>query len=713
MRTVCGTILAAAVAFSAATPRRGSLLCKATIKMKTTVAAIALAAANCALAAESRPVDASAAKDECPHWISVMPLVEDDVEAIASDAVAQGEETIVDGIAWIASVHPQGNPAADLASQYAAVYRKVEPMVRSRSRMKQGILLQSTMGHGGYPGEASAYQVSVKPDGKSVYRMCPLDPRFLDYIARTCRTFAALKPDFFMVDDDTRFDWDGVLGCFCPLHLAALEKATGREWTREEAAKRVSTGDAEFLKTWEKIYFDTMAGLFKTIRSNFPPETPGMLCTVGSPSHFKYAKTFAEMLAAPGQVPVVRGSGANYCGNNVYHCIERRSAYARQLKDIGEGVVYLQEADTCPQQLWACSATREYETMVLLALEGVKGAKIWITRTGMTRERRSQFAYRRILSENRGILKWAAQADFRQGGVVVPNIGAGDRRGWLGFAERYLALTGIPYRYGEAKKGEVTALCASMLTRMSRAEIERVLSGPVLIDGSGANWLAANGYADLIGADAKPWARKTIQVHLDENGVSLGGMRVDRALADLTSLRPGAEILSRLYNVPSRGATPCYEAPGSIAFSNAQGGRVIVLAQPVRESMPAYFNQTLFSESYQAWIVRLFERLGGRLPARFAGAGPVLCEVGRTTADGDVFVLDPLDIDDLFEPEMEFARVPARIERLRGDGTWRPVDFTVEQSGYVRMQDTVRAKNPAIYRYAMETSRGNIKWCAK
>ena len=37
-----------------------------------------------------------------------------------------------------------------------------------------------------------------------------------------------------------------------------------------------------------------------------------------------------------------------------------------------------------------------------------------------------------------------------------------------------------------------------------------------------------------------------------------------------------------------------------------------------------------------------------------------------------------------------------------GDGTWRPVDFRPEQSGFVRMSDTVRAKNPAIYRYVTE-----------
>ena len=180
---------------------------------------------------------------------------------------------------------------------------------------------------------------------------------------------------------------------------------------------------------------------------------------------------------------------------------------------------------------------------------------------------------------------------------------------------------------------------------------------------------------------------------------------VDRALADLTSLHQGAEVLSRLYNVPSMGSEPKYEAPGSIAFTNSLGGRVIVIAQPLRECMPKYYNQTLFGENYQVWIVRLIERLGDRLPVRFAGAGPVLCEVGRTTADGDVFVLDPLDIDDLIEPELDFAKVPVSIERLMGDGSWKPVEFRAELTGYIRLCDIIRAKNPTVYRYSTATKR--------
>ena len=93
-----------------------------------------------AFLASGLPPETSMAEDTkgCPRWISVMPLAEDDVDGVASDAVAQGDETIVDGIAWITRLCPEGNPAADIAAQYAAAYRKIEPKVRSQIEGPRG-----------------------------------------------------------------------------------------------------------------------------------------------------------------------------------------------------------------------------------------------------------------------------------------------------------------------------------------------------------------------------------------------------------------------------------------------------------------------------------------------------------------------------------------------------------------------------------------------
>ena len=634
---------------------------------------------------------------ECPHWISVMPLERGDANAIVKDVVSQGNDTIVDGIAWCCSVNPMGDPVSDSASDYAEAYRMFAPLVRSQSKVRQGILLQSTMGHGGFPGQVTPWQLAVKSDGTSVYRMCPLDERFLGYMAKTCRTFSSLKPDFYMIDDDTRLVWNGIPGCFCPRHLAAFAEKTGRPWTREELVAAVKSKDPLVLPAWEELIHDTMVRFFRTIRANFAQEIPGILCTCPSPSHFKHAKEYAAILAAPGQVPVIRGCGANYGGNNLLHCVRRRASVADYFRRIGPGVVYLQEADTCPQTVWSCSAKREYENIVIQALEGLKGAKIWITRIRMTRERRSQEMYRRILGENRGLMLWTSKVDFRQQGVVSPAIGSMTADG---FAERYLAPMGIPYRYGNPGAGDVMALSATNLNAMAKVEIEAALGGRVILDGSAAVWLTENGFSDDIGVKAKSWALKTIQSHRDERDMELGAARTDSLFADLTERVDGTSELSRFYNVPFKGGDSEYVAPGALEYRNARGGRVIVFSMPLREYIPVYYDAAMYSETYKDWVIRLLSRLGEGIPGGvcFAGVGAVMCEAGEAAGDR-VFVLDPVDIDDIVDPEMRFENAPTVIERLGGDGIWRMIPFAVEPSGFVRLRTIVNAKMPAIFRY--------------
>ena len=99
---------------------------------------------------------------------------------------------------------------------------------------------------------------------------------------------------------------------------------------------------------WEEVKVDSLKRFFRTIRENFSPDIPGMLCVVGSPYHLKHAKEFAQILAAPGQKPVIRGSGAPYhCGGkDLFHIVSTRASYAKQLDLVGKDVVYMQESDT-------------------------------------------------------------------------------------------------------------------------------------------------------------------------------------------------------------------------------------------------------------------------------------------------------------------------------------------------------------------------------
>ena len=641
---------------------------------------------------------ASAAFAECPHWISVMPIPANRADELARDCADLGNTTFIDGIAWCCSVNPEGDPVADRAGIYAKCYRDVAPKLKALSKVQQGILLQATMGHGGFPGSVTPWQLAVKRNGTSVYRMCPMDERFLAYVARTCRTFSDLKPDFFMIDDDTRIIWDNVPGCFCPLHLAEFSKRTGRTWSREEVVKMLdSKKDPAMAAKWEEVKVDSLRRFFRTIRENFSPEIPGMICVVGSPYHLKHAKEFAQILAAPGQKPVIRGSGAPYHngGKDLFHIVSARASYAKQLDLVGSDVVYMQECDTCPHTLWATSAARTFDHLVMLALEGCKGAKIWITRTGNYHEKKSGEAYRRIFRENRGLMEWAAKVDFEQQGVVIPVCGPSA----YNFGDRYLGVVGIPYRFGKARPGEVTALTVDTLKLLKPEEIREILSGNAIADGTAALWLAKNGYAADTGVQAKEWNRKTIQVHEFEDGFRQYGMRTG-GLIDLSETAPGAQVLTKLLNRPRMGEEAVYEAPGSVLYRNMRGGSVLTFAQTLPTQQPAYHAAEFFSERYKAEVVGWLARLGGGLPggAYYLGVGPVTCEAG--TADGDkVFVLNMLDVDGDDAPEMMFESAPNSIERLQGDGTWKSVEFTRLEGGGVKIASPVLPQRPAIFRW--------------
>ena len=435
--------------------------------------------------------------------------------------------------------------------------------------------------------------------------------------------------------------------------------------------------------------------LLRTIRENFAPEIPGMICVNASPQHIKYAREFAHILAGPGHRPMIRGAGAPYHGRGLFHIVNARSSYARQLNLVGKDVVYMQECDTCPQTLWATSATRTYDHLVMLALEGCKGAKIWITRTHNYHEKTSAEAYRRMFRENRGIMEWAANVDFEQHGIVVPVCGPSE----YNFGDRYLALTGIPYRFGRAQPGEVTALTAATLMLMKPEEIREALAGIAIADGSAALWLADNGYAEDTGVRAKAWKRNTIQIHEFEDGFRQYGMRTG-GLVDLSDVAAGAKVLTRLLNRPRMGEEAVYEAPGSVIFANARGGKVLSFAQSLPDQQPKYYDATLLSECYKAEMLKWLSQLGGGLPggACYLGAGPVTCEAGRAGGDR-VFVLNMLDLDGDEAPEMAFDVAPASIERLQGDGGWKPVRFSAMPNGNVRLSSPVLAQRPAIFRW--------------
>lgn len=158
---------------------------------------------------------------------------------------------------------------------------------------------------------------------------------------------------------------------------------------------------------------------------------------------------------------------------------------------------------------------------------------------------------------------------------------------------------------------------------------------------------------------------------------------------------------TKLFNVPNSDSKPVFEAPGSVLYENSLGGRVISMAQNAPAQAVSHNSAALVSETYREEVVKWLCELGGGIPGgvRYLGVGPVTCEAGTTDADGNVFVLNFIDLDGDDAPEMAFDSAPSSIERLAGDGSWRKVEFAGTGNGRVRISSPVLTQRPAIFRW--------------
>ena len=94
----------------------------------------------------------------------------------------------------------------------------------------------------------------------------------------------------------------------------------------------------------------------------------------------------AQLLAAPGQQPVVRINNARYMLDGRRDFMDTLAKTSAQIADLPAGTIVLDEADPCPQNRYSMGATELVHHLVMNTLEGCGGAKIWLTRLGNAHE---------------------------------------------------------------------------------------------------------------------------------------------------------------------------------------------------------------------------------------------------------------------------------------------------------------------------------------
>ena len=616
---------------------------------------------------------------------SIMPLFQDRVEEICADIKEQYESGVSTCALFCVKLVPEGVPAIDKARAQGEIYKIFSDRLAEMG-LACGILVQCTIGHG-YPlNEQNGFQDYIPLNGDAPYgTVCPYDKDFQKYLYEQFKILASYRPKVIMVDDDYRLMNRQADGCGCPLHLAAVEKRIGKRIERAELYKILCDKVHKDNEAYVSAYVDTVKESLlegaRAMRAGIDAvdkSLKGIFCLCGKTTEF--ASDIAVILAGEGNLPTVRVNNGNYTPAGPRYLSGPAHRMAQQVAFLDERVkVILAETDTCPQNRYSTGAYSLHSHFTLSILEGAAGAKHWITRLGAY-EPESGKAYRRVLGKYRGYYETIS--------ALVPSLHFEGCRIPLQSVPRFtfphensneywsycvLERLGLPL-YFSKRDGGATFLDDGAPLGFTDAELEKMLSGTVVLSGEAAKQLEDRGFSHLTGVRAREWKGVQITGERIGLGIDRNCARQQKALELIPA--EGAEETSTLYHLKGgKEIVPLF--PGCVYYENERGGRCITFAGT--PNTPFYYSYafSFLNQSRKAQLVKLLSR-AGELPLYYAGDEEVYFKYAKGD-DGFAYAfLFNIGTDPIESITLVSDSEITRIEALSPDGKWREVAFTKE-----------------------------------
>ena len=639
---------------------------------------------------------------EDPVFINIAPLLPDHVDNIVEDLVHLWDEKAISAVAFCCTLVPEGHPPHDKAARLAELFARYRDAL-APSGLPTGILLQATMGHGWKPDEEARFQRLVFQNGKEPYIFCPLDPGFQTYVFDAVRTLAGKRPDFMMLDDDTRMI-TGRDGCFCPHHLAEFNQRHGTTRTREELVREIYAKE-EVARSYDEFLCESMVRLARTVRRALDTVAPAMPCSFClCAEDVRHAPAMTRALAAPGDTPMVRINHGLYNQDSPRAFPGWRLKTAQQRTWLPTGFVVLAEPDTCPQNRYSTSAAFLHAHVTWSLLEGLHGAKLWITRMSDF-EPYSGTAYREVLCRHAEYYRELVRLRPKWISACCPlppeapfnfPFGAFASQPSRNWGRDVFGRMGIPYHHGVAAPDLPALLTRTEVDGLDDETLRRVLSGRVLLDGGAAIALTDRGLSSWTGVDARPWTQPAVTFEAWNTRRIISSAA---SFADLRPMKSGCEVLSTLFHAPYALSPKADEVgPGVLRWTNEAGGTVITLAACVTAPRDGFAHFNLLCEGRKSQFLSLLSRLDA-LPAYVPGDAEVMLNVGRLPDDGYLVAGLNIGLDALHCIPLEGSVVSdgCRIELLTPEGGWQGV--RIRREGSVAMLNhPVAACTPFVLR---------------
>ena len=648
-------------------------------------------------------------------FFNILPFSPGEEELLAREAAEYTERTGNRNVLYSLTLSPAGFPAMNKVLFMLESYRKLKAALEG-TPCSLGVLFQAVLGHGARnfpPPDLKSRPVEpwvrmVNVEG-ALTRYCPLDPGFRKYIFDMTVLFAKESPCFILGDDDIR-SFAPRAECFCELHTAAFNRMTGKDLTPEEYRQAVlncKRGD-EIYEAYETLRRGIPNGVASLIREAVDTVDPEIRCGSCMPGwEFLFNGETSQCFA--GKHPaVMRVANANYNETSAKHyplLVVKTMALRLAHKEIP---VVLDEADTCPHNLWSRAAVSMHAKLVSGIFAGLNGAKLWYVNAHKGGKPVSR-NYTDILAENKGLYQTLAAECAKTGlvGVVIPahknfadwnaaHYNEVSRRIQL-VTEDNMAVTmlghiGVPFRASfEQDEDEVYAVSgAETIDHLSDAELKKLLSRKLLLDGPAAAAVSSRGFSDALGLTAEHKAFSFNRELRTDDGKGYVIVQ-DSQVPFFTVRDPRAEVFTELHYVSYNGADDDeYIAPAAVFYRNALGGYVC--------SMVFHYQivYSQFNERRKEFFVEILERLRGRrLPLVSADAQNVTVITRAYPEGGLLAEVCNINFDPLKRIALRCAETPSCVERLTGAGEWIEVPFEAEG-------DTVTVEIPlACYELAV------------
>ena len=624
---------------------------------------------------------------------SVMPLISDHIDEFCNDIENQIKTGVCIMPLFSMSLVPEGIPTIDKADVFCKTYEIYRDKLEAK-KLSSGVLIQSTMGHGWLLNAQPAFQRIIRlKDGSSPESFCPLDKDFQAYIRKSAARVAKSKPHHIMVDDDFVLMRQG--SCACPLHMARFNECAGENMTREELYASLLRNDEASKRhraIFEKTQLESLIECAKEIRAGIDEvdETlPGSYCLTGNCAEAAYE--IGEALAGKGNPVTVRVNNGGYCAKD--HRDFARIMYnaANQINVMTKRPdVLLAESDTCPNNRYSTSAARLHSHYTYSLLEGMAGAKHWITRMNSF-EPNSGKSYRKKLGENLGfyeeISKLAPTLTWIGCKIPVNNrpvytlTPRDENMKSLGWYTTVLDRFGLPMHFANKDEG-VWFFDGGCIQSFTDEEILKCLSEKCVFDADAAEHVIERGFGKYLGVDLKKRAADAIRASsevADINDLSIKLLN-QPALREIVPLSDNVKRLSEVYHLrEAKYADILF--PGVTSYKNELGGTAVVFAGSTSFEFRYHVCFGFLNETRKKQLINILTDLD-ELPIYYPGDEEFLFKAAKMQ-DGKLFaIMLNMSLDEIEDTKLVIKREVKSIKRITSDGSYKDIDFTRDGDEY-------------------------------